>query len=314
MSKPRQTVTHLPVDQLAAHPGNIRDDLGDLGDLAKSIREHGILQPLTVTEGTDGRFLLLAGHRRLAASLLAGLTHVPVVIRHGVTDEGDQLVLMLVENCQRRDLNPIEKAEAFGALRNRGLTVAEIARQVGVSPPNVYYYLTLLDLPEAEREELRRGTVTAAAAIAEVRQQREQQRKVARPTSRSVGRPKGATSAPWFSDRHPLAKTVRRMCTHRGRKKVGGVGCGPCWEHAIRQAAGVEAVPDEIIVDEVVVERILAGDYKTPCNPAEKSEALRRWAFGGKSINDLLALTGWKKAERYFNTADLIDGTEAVAS
>src|SRR5689334_8869251 len=126
----RQTVTHLTVEQLAEHPGNIRDDLGDLEDMARSIREHGILQPLTVTEGAGDKFLLLAGHRRLAAARLVGMKHVPVVIRHGVSEVSDQLVLMLVENCQRRDLNPIEKAEAFGALRNRGLSVTEIAREV----------------------------------------------------------------------------------------------------------------------------------------------------------------------------------------
>ena len=72
----RQTVTHLALDELAAQPDNVRDGLGDLTDLAHSLREHGILQPITVAEGPDGRRLLLAGHRRAAAARLAGLPRV----------------------------------------------------------------------------------------------------------------------------------------------------------------------------------------------------------------------------------------------
>lgn len=82
MTKPRQTITHLPGEQLLANPANIRDDLGDLTDLAASIREHGILQPITVTEHRDG-FVLLAGHRRFAAGRMAGLSTFPAIIRHG---------------------------------------------------------------------------------------------------------------------------------------------------------------------------------------------------------------------------------------
>lgn len=307
----RQTVTHLPIEQLATHPDNVRDDLGDLTDLARSIREHGILQPVTVTEHTDGGFLLLAGHRRTAAARLAGLPRVPAVIRHGVDDRADQLVLMLVENCHRRDLNPIEKAEAYGALRNRGLNQTEIAKQVGVTSATVSYYLTLLELPEEEREELRAGKITAAAAMGEVRQQREAARKRARPTSRKRGRPAGKKTAPWFSDQHPLAKDVRRSCTHRGRKKVGGVGCGPCWEQAIRGSDTVaEAVEHE--VDEVLVQRILDGHYKEKANPAEKREVLRRWTAGGRSAAELARFTGWR-ADRYFLVSDHVDLAEEAS-
>jgi ParB family chromosome partitioning protein len=130
----RQSVTHLPVDDLFAHPGNVRDDLGDLTDMASSIREHGILQPLTVTERPEGGHLVLAGHRRLAAARLAGLSRVPVVIRHDVAELDEHLVLMLVENTQRRDLNPMERAEAYDALRNAGLTLSEVARRTGTTP------------------------------------------------------------------------------------------------------------------------------------------------------------------------------------
>lgn len=303
----RQTVTHLAVEQLVDHPGNIRDDLGDLSELALSIREHGILQPLTVTESEDGRFLLLAGHRRLGAARKAGIARVPVVIRHGVTDEALQLVLMLVENCQRRDLSPIEKAEAYGALRNRGLTQGEIARQVGVSRATVSHYLTLLELPDHERQELRNGNFTAQEAFTTARALREGERKEARPTGGTRGRPKGSKTTPWFGDKHPLAKAVRGLCDHRGRVKVGGVGCGPCWEQAIRQADELTPAPEDAHdIDSTVVQSVLDGDYKRPCNPAEKREVLKRWLYGGRPIAELTRLTGWR-AERYFKASDLLE-------
>lgn len=313
---PRQTVTHLPVQQLTAHPGNVRDDIGDLTDLARSIREHGILQPLTVTEHPDGGYLLIAGHRRLGAALLAGLTNVPVVIRHGV-DEATQLVLMLVENCQRRDLNAIEKAEAYGALANRGLNQMEIARRVGVSPATVSHYLTLLELPEHERVELREGRIHLSDAMAMLRNQRAEARPY-RPNTGQIGRPKGRKTTPYFGDTHPLARTVRALCDHRGRPKVGGVGCGHCWEHAIRAAnpaggGASNADPHEHEVDPVAVQRVLDGDYRTPCNPAERREVLRRWTAGGRPAAELGRLTGWRP-ERYFHTAEHLGLDEEAAS
>lgn len=230
----RQTVAHVPIGRLTAHPANIRDGLGDLTELALSIVEHGILQPLTATEDLDhdGMLLLLAGHRRLAAACLARLDSVPVIIRHGVDDLDEQLVVMLVENTQRRDLNPIERAEAYGALRNRGLTIAEVARRTGTPASTVAYYLRVLDLPEEEREEIRIGARPWTVALAQSVAERQEER--LRLGGRPKGRPKGRKTTPYFSEQHPLARAVRLLCDHRGRPKVGGVGCGHCWEQAIR--------------------------------------------------------------------------------
>lgn len=238
MTKPRQTVTHVPIEQLTAHPANIRRDLGDLTDMAISIREHGILQPLTATEDTqrDGQLLLLAGHRRLGAARKAGLDKVPVIIRHDLTDAAEHLVVMLVENTQRRDLNPIERAEAYGALRHQGLTQGEIARRTGASPSTITYYLNLLLLSEEERDEIRDGARGVTSAIARVRDERQEER--LRLKGRAAGRPKGRKTTPYFSENHPLAKAARRLCDHRGVPKVGGIACGGCWENAIRQDAG----------------------------------------------------------------------------
>lgn len=232
--RPRQTVTHLTVTELTAHPANVRTNLGDLDELTLSIRQVGILQPLTVTEHPDSGYVLLAGHRRLGAAINAGLTRVPVVIRHDVTDTIDQLSLMLIENCQREDLHPIDRAQAYGALRNRGLTIGDIARRTGTSGPNVSRYLMLLDLPEPDREQLRTGHHTLTDAVRIVREARDAERRRERPTGGPIGRPKGRKTTPHFSTRHPLAATVTAICDHRGVPKVGGVGCGPCWEAAIR--------------------------------------------------------------------------------
>lgn len=236
MTRPRQSITHVPVNRLIAHPANIREDLGDLTDMAQSIREHGILQPLTATEHTQtGHLLLLAGHRRLAAARMAGLDSLPVIIRHDVTDANEQLVIMLVENTQRADLNPMDRAEGYGALQNAGLSISDIARRVGAKPSTVSYYLNLLVLDEEEREEVRRGERKVGDAVAQVREAKQTRASMAQKERRPIGRPRGAKTKPYFGDTHPLAKAARAHCRCIGRPKVGAVACGPCWEQVIRE-------------------------------------------------------------------------------
>ncbi|WP_067434113.1 ParB/RepB/Spo0J family partition protein [Nocardioides jensenii] len=243
MTRPRQSITHVPLERLIAHPANIREDLGDLDDMAQSIREHGILQPLTATEHAEsGHLLLLAGHRRLAAAQLAGLDVAPVVIRHDVTDPTEHLVLMLVENTQRLDINPIDRAETYDSLRISGLSIAEIARRTGTSYQTVHYYLNLLMLDDEERGEVRLGIRGVTKAMEQVRAERKAERVAA--DKRPVGRPPGKATKPYFGDTHPLAKAVRALCDHRGRPKVGTVGCGPCWEQAVRDDASPQIKTD----------------------------------------------------------------------
>lgn len=297
----KQTVTHLPVEALVAHPGNIRDDLGDLTELAASIREHGILQPLTVTEHPASGFLLIAGHRRLSAAVMAGVQRVPVIIRHGVDDTGDQLVLMLVENCHRRDLNPMERADAYDALRNRGLTPRDIAQRTGSPTSTVTYFLRLLDLPQEDQDEIRAGNLAVSRALAAAAAERQEER--LRAEGRPVGRPKGRKTTPHFSAKHPLSDTARRLCSHRGRPKVGEVACGPCWEAVIRaDATGGVAVADQDPdteqsverppMDEIAIERAMLGEPVKLSN-RERAEAVRRLAERGLSdaqIGDLLGI------------------------
>ncbi len=116
--------------------------------LAASIVEHGVLQPLLVSEDGPGRYMILAGERRWRAARQAGLERVPVVIREKV-DSQRGLELALVENLQRRDLTPLEEARAYEQLRtDRGLSQAQIASRVGIDRSTVANSLRLLKLPE----------------------------------------------------------------------------------------------------------------------------------------------------------------------
>lgn len=238
---PKQSVRHLRIDHLIGHDRNIRDTLGELGELAASILEHGILQPLVVTEHPTeiDRWLILAGHRRAAAAGTAGLAAVPCVIRHGLDDDPDeQLVVMLVENCQRKDLGAIEKAEAFGVLRRSGLSLNQIAKRTGISVGTISYYLTLLDLDSETRERVRRGEVQVTQATEAVRVARRSVR-----SSRGDGQPgrKVRVEPAHFTPDHPLASAVRDSCSHTTRPWVGQVGCGQCWDLVIRADASLAA-------------------------------------------------------------------------
>lgn len=168
----------LHVSRLHPHPGNVRDDLGDLAGLAESIRVHGILQPIVVEPVPLGgaQFQIVAGHRRYAAARKAGLDTVPVVFREKREDVEPE-ELMLVENLQRADLNPMDKAEAMGKLRAKGYTAPRIAASIGLSEPTVYSYLMLLDLDEKSRQKIRRGEVAASTAMTAIRETRKRQRK-----------------------------------------------------------------------------------------------------------------------------------------
>lgn len=141
---------------------------------------------------------------------------------------------MLVENGQRADLDPIEEARALKRLKDMGMSPADIGRRVGRHQTWVKGRLELLMLPPDEQEAVRAGHYTLSHATSLVRAERAQQRKRENPIARPVGRPKGAKTKPYFGDEHPLARTVRENCDHRGTPKVGGVGCGPCWENTIR--------------------------------------------------------------------------------
>ncbi len=156
------------IDQLQANPNQPRCRFDDdaLATLATSIRDHGVLQPLLVSEVGPGRYQILAGERRWRAARKAGLRRVPVVIRERV-DEVEALELALVENLQRRDLTPMEEARAYENLRTeRGLSQAAIAERVGFDRSTVANALRLLKLPREVQELVEEGQISAGHARA----------------------------------------------------------------------------------------------------------------------------------------------------
>lgn len=139
-ASPTSTVVQMPLARLRAHPRNVRTSLGDLRELAGSIRQLGVLQPLVV-ERRGEVYQILAGHRRAAAARLAGLRTVPCVITRPV-ETVDAIALMLTENEQRRGLNSAERRAAATSLRREfGRSVAQIAQQLGIAQSTVYSWL-----------------------------------------------------------------------------------------------------------------------------------------------------------------------------
>ena len=135
-------------------------DDGALSDLAASIAQHGVLQPLLVRPLPGGTYQLVAGERRWRASRMAGLTEVPVVIREMSDREASEIAL--IENLQRQDLNPIEEADGYRTLMEQhGLTQEEIAKAVNKSRPAVANALRLLQLPRELAALVKDGSLSA---------------------------------------------------------------------------------------------------------------------------------------------------------
>lgn len=153
-------VEQLPVDVLYDHPDNPRGQAGDVDELAASVKANGILEPLLVVPGpvwqrhddrlpflTGTDFVIVAGHRRKAAAVQAGLTAVPCIVRDDLAG-ADAAVAMLVENLQREDLTPLQEANGYAKLEAQGKSQREIARLVGRTQPHISKRLSLLKLPD----------------------------------------------------------------------------------------------------------------------------------------------------------------------
>lgn len=155
-----RTITYIGTESIYPHPNNPRKDLGELGELAESIRANGILQNLTVVS-RDGGYTAVIGHRRLAAAKLAGLTEVPCVIAE--MDIREQVATMLLENIQRSDLTVFEQAQGFQMMLDLGETVGGIAGRTGFSESTVRRRVSLLEL---DQEELR-ASVSRGATLSD---------------------------------------------------------------------------------------------------------------------------------------------------
>jgi len=161
-----EEVVQIEVNQLQPNPLQPRGAITpeSLVDLVDSIREHGILEPLVVAK-TPAGYQIIAGERRWRAAKLAGLTHVPAIIRE--TSPKGMLEMALVENVQRVDLNPLDRAKGFERLMNEfSLTTSEIAVRIGKSVAYVSNSVRLLALPDALKDGLLSGLITEGHARA----------------------------------------------------------------------------------------------------------------------------------------------------
>ena len=163
-------VLEVPLDLISTNPHQPRKGFNDdkLKELAASIEEHGIIQPLVLSaldSAEDQKYALIAGERRLRAAKIAGLKTVPAILREA--DSQNHLILALVENVQRADLNPLETASAYQSLAVEfGLSHQEIGARVGKSRTAVTNILRLLDLPDVVQQALRKNHVSMGHARA----------------------------------------------------------------------------------------------------------------------------------------------------
>lgn len=157
----------ISLNEIEPNRGQPRKDFDEtaLSELAESIEQHGLIQPIVVKPTTDGRYMIIAGERRWRACRMAGLSEVPVIVKD--VDERTLAELALTENLQREDLNAVEEALGYRTLIDSfGLTQEEVAKRMGKSRSAVTNALRLLSLEDAELEALRRGSITAGHARA----------------------------------------------------------------------------------------------------------------------------------------------------
>ena len=157
----------LPINEIVPNKDQPRKtfDEGALQELADSIVQHGVLQPLLVRPLPSGGYQLVAGERRWRASRIAGLKEVPVVIKE--LSDVETMEIAIIENLQREDLNPIEEAEGLQALIDRcGFTQEDVAVSVGKSRPAIANALRLLKLPQEIRDMTKNGEISAGHARA----------------------------------------------------------------------------------------------------------------------------------------------------
>jgi ParB family chromosome partitioning protein len=166
-AQPPRSYYQAPVEEVHPHPNQPRRrfEEAELEELARSIRTHGIIQPLIVRARAGGGFILIAGERRWRAAQRAGLLEVPVVVQD--VSSRDSFERALVENLQRADLNPIEEAEAYQRLvGEHGYTQEQVAERVGKERSTVTNSLRLLKLPTGVRDRVEEGALSMGHARA----------------------------------------------------------------------------------------------------------------------------------------------------
>jgi len=166
-AQPGERLAQIPIDKLEPNPYQPRSrfDENGLAELAASVKQSGLLQPVLVRRVEGGRFQIVAGERRWRAARMAGLEAVPAIVRE--VSDAEALELALIENLQREDLDPLERAAAYQQLIDKaGLTIEQVAQRLGQSRANVSNYLRLLKLGDEIREMISAGQLGMGQARA----------------------------------------------------------------------------------------------------------------------------------------------------
>ena len=153
-------IVNIAIDHIFPHPDNPRKNLGDLTEIAESIKKRGIMQNLTVVpiKGKPGDYMTLIGHRRCAGAKLAGVKEVPCIIKEGLS-KNEQILIMLEENMQRSDLTVLEQAQSFQMMLDLGETETSIAEKTGFSKTTVRHRLNIAKL---DQKELQKKTIVSS--------------------------------------------------------------------------------------------------------------------------------------------------------
>jgi len=164
-------LANVRVEEIERDPEQPRKDFGDLEDLKRSIREHGLLQPVIVSPRDEMHYLLIAGERRLAAAKQVGLKTIPALVRS--VQDHERLEFQLIENLHRKDLNPFEEAQGYQRLiAEFNLTQEQVAQRIGKSIAAINQTLRILDLPEAIRDTFQTSENVSKSVLLEIAKQR----------------------------------------------------------------------------------------------------------------------------------------------
>jgi len=168
----------IHIKDIQKNPYQPRKDFPEekIKELAQSIKENGLIQPIIVRQSPVIGYEILAGERRYRASILAGLSEVPVIVKN-LSDQ-DMMLHSIIENLQREDLNPVEEAKSYQSLIDKGFTHAEIAEKMGKSRPYITNLVRLLSLPDDILTEVENGRLSQAHARLLIQLSNQEQKKL----------------------------------------------------------------------------------------------------------------------------------------